>query len=145
MAKLYKYIGSESILLAVADYPVGVCILSMNDLKNWIVYTMQIPNAWGLIPATFVVDSEGHLRVADRHSEHIACAGGEPVLSAGEIFFFLLKRALKWLKLQINQQAIVQSQNLGLKLKMLLMNFHFFIQVILRLSLSFAYVLPVVK
>lgn len=27
------------------------------------------------------------LSLTFRHSEHIACAGGEPVLSAGEIFF----------------------------------------------------------
>jgi hypothetical protein len=33
-----------------------------------------------------VIDSEGRLRLADRHSEHVACAGGGPVLSAGEIF-----------------------------------------------------------
>src|SRR6185503_7650273 len=37
--------------------------------------------------ATFVVDREGVLRLADRRSEHVACAGGEEVLSAGEIFF----------------------------------------------------------
>ena len=27
----------------------------------------------------------GYLRVADRRSEHVACAGGEPVLAAGEM------------------------------------------------------------
>jgi hypothetical protein len=37
--------------------------------------------------ATFVVDASGELRIADRHSEHVACAGGQPVLSAGEITF----------------------------------------------------------
>lgn len=37
--------------------------------------------------ATFVVDEDGNLRLADRHSEHFACAGGRPVLSAGEITF----------------------------------------------------------
>ncbi len=38
-------------------------------------------------PFTFVVDGEGVLRLAPRRSEHVACAGGEPVLSAGEIGF----------------------------------------------------------
>ncbi|OCQ94173.1 hypothetical protein BCD64_05235 [Nostoc sp. MBR 210] len=87
MPKLYKYVGSETIRLSLAAYPEGVCILSVNDLKNWITQTMQKPNAWGLIPATFVVDSENYLRLAERHSEHVACAGSKPVLSAGEIFF----------------------------------------------------------
>jgi len=38
---------------------------------------------------TFVVDLHGRLRVASRHSEHVQCAAGEPVLAAGE---FALKR-----------------------------------------------------
>jgi hypothetical protein len=38
-------------------------------------------------PFTFVVDLEGTLRLAPRRSEHVACAGGRPVLSAGEITF----------------------------------------------------------
>ena len=41
----------------------------------------------GLIAATFVIDTDGRLRLADRRSEHVACAVGGPVLSAGEIFF----------------------------------------------------------
>ena len=38
-------------------------------------------------PFTFVVDLEGVLRLAPRRSEHVACAGGRPVLSAGEVSF----------------------------------------------------------
>ncbi|BAY26380.1 hypothetical protein NIES2100_61950 [Calothrix sp. NIES-2100] len=87
MSRLYRYVGAEDIRLSVAASPVGIPIFSVNDLHNWINQTMQKPNNWGLIPATFVIDNEGYLRVADRHSEHIACAGGESVLSAGEIFF----------------------------------------------------------
>ena len=37
--------------------------------------------------ATFVVDLAGWLRLAPRRSEHVACAGGEPVLAAGEMSF----------------------------------------------------------
>ena len=37
--------------------------------------------------ATFIVDASGFLFVADRHSEHVACAGGLSVRSAGEITF----------------------------------------------------------
>ncbi|NEU72315.1 hypothetical protein PI95_006940 [Hassallia byssoidea VB512170] len=84
---LYKYVGSEEVQLAVASFAIGKKIQSVSDLEKWIYETKQQTNPWGLIPATFVVDSEGYLRVSDRHSEHIACAGGESVLSAGEIFF----------------------------------------------------------
>ena len=35
----------------------------------------------------FVIDLTGTLRLAPRRSEHVACAGGGPVLSAGEIVF----------------------------------------------------------
>jgi hypothetical protein len=34
------------------------------------------------------------LRVAPRRSEHVACAGGRPVLSAGEITFALAGRSV---------------------------------------------------
>ena len=36
-------------------------------------------------PITFVIGVDGVLRVADRRSEHVACAGGGDVLSAGEL------------------------------------------------------------
>ena len=41
------------------------------------------------MPATFVIDTDGRLRVADRRSEHVACAGGGDVQSAGEMFFLI--------------------------------------------------------
>ena len=36
---------------------------------------------------TFVVDEFATLRIADRSSEHIACAGFRPVMAAGELTF----------------------------------------------------------
>lgn len=87
MGKFYKYIGSHDIQNTVAHSPAGCQIKSVNDVEKWIVQTRQKPNAWGVISATFIVDSEGYLCIADRHSEHIACSGGKVVLSAGEIFF----------------------------------------------------------
>jgi hypothetical protein len=36
---------------------------------------------------TFVIDLGGALRLAPRRGEHVACADGAPVLSAGEITF----------------------------------------------------------
>ncbi|NKZ06790.1 hypothetical protein HGB48_24060 [Actinomadura latina] len=38
-------------------------------------------------PFTYVVTLDGTLRIAPRRSEHVACAGRENVLAAGEITF----------------------------------------------------------
>jgi hypothetical protein len=40
-----------------------------------------------LVEATFVINQAGILYLADRHSEHVACAGSKAVRSAGEMFF----------------------------------------------------------
>src|SRR5207245_3026844 len=39
------------------------------------------------VTATFIIDETGGLLIADRRSEHVACAGGRPVRSAGEMTF----------------------------------------------------------
>ena len=78
---------NKAAITHVAGSPIGKRIQSVSELSDWIAQTKKEPNVRELIPATFVIDVEGYLRVADRHSEHIACTGGQPVLSAGEIFF----------------------------------------------------------
>jgi hypothetical protein len=78
--RLYHYVGPSEILSrAVASAP-GTRIQSANDLKS---YARATTSAVG---HTFVVDERGSLLIADRRSEHVACAGGRPVLSAGEMF-----------------------------------------------------------
>jgi hypothetical protein len=42
-----------------------------------------------------VIDAKGNLLLAERCSEHVACAGGGPVLSAGEIFFRVSGESVK--------------------------------------------------
>lgn len=54
-------------------------------------------------PFTYVVDTEGVLRLAPRRSEHVACAGGGEVLAAGEITF--LKRVSGWTVSEVNNQS----------------------------------------
>lgn len=88
-ARLYRYVGSSEIQLHVAGSPIGKRIQSVSELLDWIAQTKKEPNAWELIPATFVIDVERYLRVADRHSEHIACAGGQPVLSEERNIFYV--------------------------------------------------------
>jgi hypothetical protein len=146
MAKLYKYVGSDEIRQKVAGFPVGIQIKSIREPEGWIDKTRQKPNAWGLIVVTFVVDKEGYLRVAARHSEHIACSDGKSVLSAGEIFFAYSDRGLEVAEVSNQSTGFCpESQNLGQRLLQLLINLQFLILIVLPSNLSFAAVLPAVK
>src|SRR6186997_241585 len=87
MTRLYHYVGPADIKARVAGRPAGTRITSAADLLAWVRGTGQRPGPDGLVAATFVIDANGDLLVADRRSEHVACAGGGPVLSAGETFF----------------------------------------------------------
>lgn len=85
--RLYRYQGPQSIAQAVAGHPEGSPIRSVTDLERWMKDTNQQVKSGEVIAATFVITQEGLLCLADRHSEHVACAAGRPVRSAGEIFF----------------------------------------------------------
>jgi hypothetical protein len=85
----YSYVGPEEIRARAAGRPTGTRITSPDDVRVWARRTAQAPGPDELIAATFVVDAGGGLLVADRRSEHVACAGGGPVRSAGEVFFRL--------------------------------------------------------
>lgn len=87
--KLYDYVGPANIRARAAASPPGQRVGSADDFSLWVRQTGEKPNREGLVVVTFVVDAVGALRVADRGSEHVACAGGGPVLSAGEMFFLL--------------------------------------------------------
>ena len=74
----YRYVGPDHIRAAASGAP-GLAITSAAALDAWLGGQERI--------ATFVISLDGTLRVADRRSEHVACAGGEPVLAAGEMSF----------------------------------------------------------
>jgi hypothetical protein len=84
--KLYQYVGPKEIRSRSATGPDGRVIESPEDLRMWL-NGHRASGAGGLVAATFVIDPDGRLRLADRRSEHVACAEGGPVLSAGEMFF----------------------------------------------------------
>jgi hypothetical protein len=85
--KLYQYVGPDSIRLKALGAPGGRAIAVREDLDRWIAETDPSKAHDGRPVATFVVDAEGNLRLADRRSEHVACSGGRSVRSAGEMFF----------------------------------------------------------
>ena len=87
--RLYRYVGPRNIAERVRNAPSGTVVGSVSDILAWVRATHQHPDAAGCVIATFVIDPAGALRVADRHSEHLACAAGGLVQSAGEITWVL--------------------------------------------------------
>lgn len=87
--KRYKYVGPNNILSTIRPDLKGICITSPDQIKFWLKDTKQkLLNSE--VTATFVVDLEHNLLINDRHTEHVVCANGEEIYSAGEITFMLL-------------------------------------------------------
>lgn len=84
MRRLYPYVGPRDLLQLVASQPMGTALMSAADVRAWVAAQSHRHDP---VVATYVVDADGRLLVADRHSEHVVCAGGEPVLAAGELVF----------------------------------------------------------
>jgi len=84
--KRYEYVGPEEVRLAAQAEASGVVIRSADDLAAWVREHEADGDAYG-VGATFVIGVDGYLRIASRRSEHVACAGGQSVLAAGEMFF----------------------------------------------------------
>ena len=91
MPRLYWYVGPKAIAARLSAASAGTPIGSVEDLLRWARQRRPASGSSWSITATFVVDDFGLLRVADRRSEHFACAGGKLVQSAGEITFHIFK------------------------------------------------------
>jgi len=87
MTRRYHYVGPVAVRERTAGHPVGTTIASATDLADWLRQSRQDATADGTVAATFVINDRGVLRLAGRRSEHVACAAGGAVLSAGEMFF----------------------------------------------------------
>ncbi|MFJ3966285.1 hypothetical protein [Streptomyces sp. NPDC090036] len=80
----YRYVGPAELRALIRPGAEGCGIRSAADFEDWI---SGRPGAELSEPFTFVVDAARVLRLAPRRSEHVVCAGGGPVLSAGEMGF----------------------------------------------------------
>ncbi|MFC7548727.1 hypothetical protein [Plantactinospora sp. GCM10030261] len=95
----YRYVGPVDVL-ASGSREDGRRIDSAGDLAEWLATLNPAERAE---PHTFVVDDTGGLRLAPRRSEHVACAGGRPVLSAGEITF--ARQDTGWTVTEVSNQS----------------------------------------
>ncbi|MFI5490339.1 hypothetical protein [Micromonospora echinaurantiaca] len=96
----YRYIGPADMFAAASGEDGGRRIDSAGDLAEWLATLSPAERAE---PHTFVVDVAGGLRLAPRRSEHVACAGGRPVLSAGEITF--ARQDTGWTVTEVSNQS----------------------------------------
>ncbi|MEU7281835.1 hypothetical protein AB0A69_24135 [Streptomyces sp. NPDC045431] len=82
--RLYGYVGDPAIRAAVRPGTEGRAIRTPGDFAAWA--SEQTPDDLAE-PFTYVIDADGVLRLAPRHSEHVACAARGWVFGAGEIAF----------------------------------------------------------
>lgn len=83
----YCYVGPEEIRERTVGNSQRTHLASMADLLRWLSDAEPNPRRRDYIPATFIVDLHTQLWIADRRSEHVACALGGNVLAAGELVF----------------------------------------------------------
>lgn len=85
--RLYRYVGPPELLSRLGVQAAGRPIAGAEDVMSWIADSDQETDAEGLYRATFVVDARGQLRIDDYGCEHVVCAAGGPVRSAGVMWF----------------------------------------------------------
>ncbi|WP_405662017.1 hypothetical protein OG379_12225 [Streptomyces sp. NBC_01166] len=96
----YRYVGPVELKAALRPGGGGCRIGSAADFGGWIA---EQSAAEPTEPFTFVVGIDGVLRLASRRSEHVACADGDMVLSAGEISF--MREAGRWTVSEVSNQS----------------------------------------
>ncbi len=100
MTRKYAYVGPQSLAHLADAETVRVHVDGFDAVKQWVAATGQIPDRTGCIFATYVVDMNGRLWIADRQSEHVACARGDRVLAAGEVLFNLKAEYVEYISNQ---------------------------------------------
>lgn len=83
----YSYVGPFGIKQCAKRESHCIHVAGVSDIIPWTTAILLKGRVRGNVPATFIIDTAEQLWIADRHSEHVACADGQDVLAAGEIVF----------------------------------------------------------
>jgi hypothetical protein len=83
----YFYVGPKTVRESLPTVSMRTHITSLDEVKQWIRDSEQILGRDRDVTATFIIDIHNQMWIADRHSEHVLCAAGQNMLSAGEITF----------------------------------------------------------
>ncbi|MFJ9596661.1 hypothetical protein ACIRS3_28395 [Streptomyces virginiae] len=97
---MYRYVSPVELKELVRAGGEGRSMRSSADFVEWASALTLDELAE---PFTFVVDAAGVLRLAPRRSEHVVCAGGEEVLSAGEMSF--REESERWAVEEVRNQS----------------------------------------
>ena len=87
MTRQYQYVGPAEIAARVSDHGGVVVSETLKDSLR----SMDGHQSGESLIVTFVVALSGRILIADRRSEHVICAMGQPVRSAGEMTFAIRK------------------------------------------------------
>ena len=101
--KLYPYVGPTHLAKQANTETPRLRVHNAAKLAAWVA-EQPSTEADGTLTVTFVVMPDG-LWVADRHSEHVACARGGPVHSAGEMTFAVDKLRLAVQVVHVTNQS----------------------------------------
>ncbi|MGB1285098.1 MAG: hypothetical protein ACPG7F_01080 [Aggregatilineales bacterium] len=82
----YSYIGSDNILKNLPESSIRMSVQSPDDILKWMDKYHQTDYP---VTVTFIIDTQERLWINERRSEHVLCAAGGNVLSAGEMTFNL--------------------------------------------------------
>ena len=93
--RLYQYVGPKDVAAQVDSSQRGWRVRTVADLVAWLQKPNQEWTRDGQLVVTFVVDDQSELRIADRRSEHVVCAGSGEVFAAGEMTFELVRGAVR--------------------------------------------------
>ena len=85
--KLYDYVGPASIRASASFDTPRHAVRDSKGIVVWATERLGFTNRDRQMTFTYVVQPLAQLYLADRRSEHIACARGGAVLTAGEITF----------------------------------------------------------
>ncbi len=95
---LYHYVGPNALAHRTAGVVRGTPIHSQQDILVWVSTSPELrrsPEA----TVTFVVDAWGTLLIAERQTEHVACAGNRAVVAAGEMCFAIIGKEVEVLRI----------------------------------------------
>ncbi|WP_009964699.1 hypothetical protein [Verrucomicrobium spinosum] len=92
--RIYPYVGPAAIKEKVNMAAPRHEVTTADGLMKWALDAGYFSPGTPSEVFTYTVLSGHHLFIADRHSEHIACARGAPVECAGEIAFRRSKTGL---------------------------------------------------
>ena len=86
-SKLYPFVGPVSLRPLAGIASERHALQSEDGLRAWVTESGVRLRRGSQITFTFVLLPDSQLFLADRRSEHISCAQGQAVLSAGEMTF----------------------------------------------------------